>query len=232
MTVQLNQSSYGGAPHLANIQIDDDGRVTGAQTSGYRVGRFARTLSSRERGTLTRALTSAKEPTHPHRRIRTARFDRAGRRRNSSATDCRISVSPPMRSPAGFEKLVRLLLKLRGTLPESPVAAIELEVDGAPLSARLRQVGSEPVAVRFGTLQLQATLFGPDSATIDSTSHTVDGSAVDGSVDPGWTFPLVDDLGIARPAKGQFLTVSVRAPEVDILGNGVLGPAEFSWILE
>ena len=137
--------------------------------------------------------------------------------------------APP---PRGFGDLVDLLVKLREELSDSPVAAIELDVAGSPLSARLRHVGSEPVSVRLGALTLQATLFDEDSAIVDTATHSVEPDAVDGPVGTGWELPLVDDLGLAAPRKGGFLTVTVGRAEVDSLGDGVLRPAEFSWIIE
>ncbi len=92
-------------------------------------------------------------------------------------------------------------------------------------------LGREPVPVRLGRLTVAATLFDADSAIVDHTEHTVD-AALDGPVGPGWELPLVDDLGIAEPRTGGFLTVTVAAPEVDALGDGVLRRLELAWMLE
>jgi hypothetical protein len=84
----------------------------------------------------------------------------------------------------------------------------------------------------MATLTLQATLFDRDSAIVDSATHTVDASDADGEVGSGWSHPLADNLGLAAPRKGGFLTVTVGTAEVDALGDGVLRSAEFSWMTE
>ena len=84
----------------------------------------------------------------------------------------------------------------------------------------------------MGTLTVLATLFKRNSAIEDSKTYTVDASEVEGPLWPGWTLPLVEELGIDTPRKGRFLTVSVGTPEVDALGDGVLRSVEFSWMTE
>jgi hypothetical protein len=84
----------------------------------------------------------------------------------------------------------------------------------------------------MGSLTLQATLFGPDSAIIDTVTHTVDASGTQSPVGEGWVLPITDDLGLSPPQKGGFLTVTLGTPEVDALGDGVLRPARFSWMTE
>jgi hypothetical protein len=86
--------------------------------------------------------------------------------------------------------------------------------------------------MRMATLTVQATLFDRDSAIVDSTTHAVDASGAAGRVGPGWELSLADNLGIAKPRKGGFLTVTVGTPEVDALGDGVLRGTEFSWMAE
>jgi hypothetical protein len=233
MTVRMTRTSHGTPPDSAGIEIDDEGRATGWQTSGTRVGRFARVLSAQERVTLDRALTSARDADAP------AAPDPNAPRPPSGATEQLAADELPgvvldehATPPPGFKKLVRLLLSLREGLIETPVAAIELGVDGPPFRAQLRHVGPEPVRVRMGTLTVLATLFTRDSAIEDSKTYTVDASEVDGPVGPGWTLPLVDELVIDTPRKGRFLTVSVGTPEVDALGDGVLRSVEFSWMTE
>jgi len=233
MTVRLTRTSHGTLPESAGIEIDDDGRATGWQTSGNRVGRFARELSAQERVALDRALTSARDADAP------AAPDPNAVKPPSGATEQLIADGLPgvvldeqATPPSGFKKLVRLLLSLREDLVESPVAAIELGIDGPPFRAQLRHVGPEPVRVRMGTLAVLATLFKRNSAIEDSKTYTVDASGVNGPVWPGWTLPLVDELGIDAPRKGRFLTVSVGTPEVDALGDGVLRSVELSWMTE
>jgi hypothetical protein len=233
MTVRLTRTSHGTLPESVGIEIDDGGRATGWQTSGNRVGRFARDLSAQERVALDRALTSAREADAP------AAPDPNAVKPPSGATEQLIAdglsgvvLDERAAPPPGFKKLVRLLLRLREDLVESPLAAIELGVDGPPFRAQLRHVGLEPVRVRMGTLTVLATLFKRNSAIEDSKTYTVDASGVNGPVAPGWTLPLVDDLAIDTPRKGRFLTVSVGTPEVDALGDGVLRSVEFSWMTE
>jgi hypothetical protein len=234
MTIRLTRTSHGTPPLSMGIEIDDAGRAAGWQTSGNRVGRFAHSLSERELKALDRALAAAKE----------AEIE--------AAPDSASQVQPPSgaveqltanglpdlvldaheKPPAGFKDLVKLLRKLREKLADSPVAAIELSVAGPPFDAQLRHVGQQSVTVRMGTLSVKATLFKRDSSIADSKTYTVDASGVDGPVGPGWTLPLVDDLAIDAPGKGRFLTVSVGAPEVDALGDGVLRSAQFVWMSE
>jgi hypothetical protein len=92
-------------------------------------------------------------------------------------------------------------------------------------------VGSEPIAVRGRAVTVQVTAFGRDSAILDAATHTVDAS-VDGPVAAGWELRLVDDLGLAAPPAGGFLTVTVGTLDVDSIGDGVLRPATFSWMTE
>jgi hypothetical protein len=233
MTVRLTRTSHGGPPMSLGIEIDDDGHASSWQTSGNRVGRFARELSKRERTALDRALTSARDADVQ------AAPDPAGQVvRPDGATEQLVADGLPglvldahAKPPAGFKDLIRLLLKLREDLTDSPVAAIELRVEGPPFGAQLRHIGSQPVTLRIGTLNVQATLFKRDSAIADSKTYTVD-AGVDAQVWPGWTLPLVDDLGIDAPRKGRFLTVRVGTPEVDALGDGVLRSAELVWMTE
>jgi hypothetical protein len=143
-----------------------------------------------------------------------------------------VRFDPHDKPPTAVKGVIKRLLTLRENLTDSPVAAIELEVGGTPLGARLRHLGSEPVPVRMGSLTLQATLFGPDSAIIDTVTHTVDASGTQSPVGEGWVLPITDDLGLSPPQKGGFLTVTLGTPEVDALGDGVLRPARFSWMTE
>ena len=234
MTVRLTRTSHGRPPQLLGIEVDDDGHAISWQASGHRVGRFARELSTAERAALERALDSARNADAE------AAPDPAGQPvRPSGATEQLTADGLPDvvldahgSPPPGFEDLFGLLRDLREDLTDSPVAAIELQVGGSPLGARLRHMGSQPVTVRMATLSVQATLFDKNSAIVDSTTHTVDASGSDGPVGSGWELHLVDDLGVAAPRKGGFLTVTVGTAEVDALGDGVLRRAEFSWMTE
>jgi hypothetical protein len=234
MTIRLTRTSHGGPPLFLGIEIDDDGHATSWQTSGNLVGRFARDLSARERKALDRALASAKAAD-----VQTAAGPASQVQPPSGAMEQLtadglqdIVLDAHEKPPAGFKDLVKLLRKLREELADSPVAAIELGVDGPPFGAQLRHVGQLPVTVRMGTLSVKATLFTRDSAIADGKTYTVDASSVYGPVGPGWTLPLVDDLAIDAPRKGGFLSVTVGTPEVDSLGDGVLRQSQFSWMTE
>jgi hypothetical protein len=234
MTVRLTRTSHGGPPQSLGIEINDDGRATSWQTSGHRVGRFARELSATERTTLERAMASARNAN-----AEAAPDPAAQPVRPSGATEQLTAEGLPDvvldahgTPPPGFGELIQLLLSLREDLTESPVAAIELAVDGSPLGARLRHIGAQPVTVRMATLTLQATLFDKNSAIVDSATHTIDAAGTEGPVGLGWELTIANDLGLAAPRKGGFLTVTVGAPEVDSLGDGVLRRAEFSWMTE
>jgi hypothetical protein len=232
MTVRLTQTATGRPPRSYGIQIDDDGHATGWQTAGHRVGTFARELSGSERARLERALTAARNAGAPA-------APAGGPIPPSSATDQLVAdglpdlvLSSGAQAPPGYDELYQLLLELRESIAESPLAAIELDVSGSPLSARLRHVGSGPVTTRMATLTVQATLFDRDSSIVDSATHTIDASGATGQVGPGWNLSLADDLGVKPPRKGGFLTVTVGTPEVDALGDGVLRGTEFSWMAE
>jgi hypothetical protein len=235
MTVRLTHTSHGHAPQSSGLQVDDAGNAVAWKDYGHRVGRFARELSGSERAALESALATA------------AAGDvgvaaPAGPLLPSGATEQLtadglpdVVLQPHAEPPAGLGDVVDLLHHLRDELTESPVAALELDVSGSPLRARLRHVGSEPLTVRLGTLTLQATLFGPDSALLDSATVTVDvgGAAGEiGEVGPGWSLPLTEDLAMPAPAKGGFLSVTVGTPEVDVWDNGVLHGVELSWMAE
>jgi hypothetical protein len=233
MTVRLTRASPGAPSQWQGIEIDDGHHASSWQTSGHRVGRFARDLSPRERQALERALASAREAdAHAAPDPAGQALPAGGTREQLTADGLRDVRFDPHDAPPGFDELVQLMLTLREDLAGSPIAAIELDVDGSPLAAWLRHVGSEPVAVRMGTLTLQAALFDRDSAIVDSATYAVDASHTGDQVGKGWSLLLADDLGLAAPRKGGFLTVTVGTPEVDAIGDGVLRRAEFSWMTE
>lgn len=231
MTARLTRTVPGPAPQSSGLEIDDDGRVTGWQTSGHRVGRFARELSAPERAALERALASARSADAPPAPGGVTRPGAAIEQLTADGLPDLV-LDPNGTPPAGWDDLVGLLLSVREDLADSPVAAVELEVAGSPLGVRLRQVGPQPLAVRMATLTVQATLFDRDSALLNSVTHTVDGSGATGQVGPGWELRLADDLGLAAVPPGGFLTVTVGPSELDVRGDGVLRRAEFGWITE
>ena len=234
MTARLTRTAHGLVSQSSGIEIGDDGRAAAWATSGHRVGRFARELSGGERAALERALAAARDAGDPPAPRPADQAVHPGGATEQLTADGLpdIVLDAHQEPPPGSEDLVRLMRTLREDLTGSPVAAIELEVSGSPLGARLRHVGSEPVAVRMATLTVQATLFGPDSALVDSATPTVDASGAGRQAGLGWSLPLADDLGLAAPRNGGFLTVTVGTPEVDALGDGVLRPDALTWMTE
>ncbi len=228
MIVRLTRTSGGTAPQFSGVEIDDGFAAQAWQTSGHRVGRFARPLSSTERTALRRALTAAASaPPAPPPALR------PGAVTEQITADGLDLLLDAHRPPSGGAcDLVELLRTLHQDLADSPVAAVELEVTAPPLTARLRHVGTQPLAVRLGSLTLQATVFDEDSGIVDSVSRRIPAPEPDGSVAPGWSLPLVDDLAVPEPVEGGFLTVTVGPAEVDVLGDGVLRRAEFGWMSE
>lgn len=235
MTVRLTHMAHGHVPQSSGLEVDDAGNAVAWKDYGHRVGRFARGLSADERGALERALASAAEAAGD-----VGAAAAGGPLPPSGVTEQLtadglpdVVVQQHAEPPAGLGDVLDLLRDLRASLTESPVAALELDVSGSPLRARLRHVGSEPLTVRLGMLTLQATLFGPDSTLLDSATVTVDaGGGEAAAVGPGWSLPLTEDLSIPAPAKGGFLTVSVGTPEVDVWADGVLHGVELSWMAE
>lgn len=81
---------------------------------------------------------------------------------------------------------------------------------------------------------MEAVRFDKHDVILDqSPTYEVDASSVGGTVGPGWTLPLVEDLGIKPPPKGGFLIVSVSGElEVDLHGEGIVDRAELGWSSE
>jgi hypothetical protein len=229
MTLRLTLSSYGSSTLEIGLVVHDDGHVTGYQTSGWRVGRFARDLKAKERTALERALESA--------RSATALEPAATTRPPSGSMEQLVADGLPDATfasnaspPPGFEGLVRVLRGVREDLADFPAAAIELEVIGTPLRARLHHVGTEPIGVRAaGELRIEALVYDKDYLILEREIHTVDPGGLDGAVSAGWELGLVDQLALATPPRGGFLSVTVGPLRVDSVGDGVLRQTEFSW---
>ncbi|WP_112237927.1 hypothetical protein [Kribbella monticola] len=235
MTVRLTLSNYGSSTLELGLVVDDDGHVTGWQTEGWRVGRFARDLTTKERTALAHALDSARA---------TAR----------AATDSAAGAEPVVRAPSGsieqlvaddlpdatfasnaspppgYEELVRVLRGFREDLADFPSAAIELTVTGTPVRVALRHVGSEPIDVRTaGELRIEALSYDKDYLIVDRELQTVEPPELDGAVSAGWELGLVDQLSLPKAPKGGFSSVTVGPLRVDSIGDGVLRKTEFSW---
>lgn len=224
-TVRYARTAPGRPQQFSGLEIDADAGAVGWQNFGHRVGRFARALTESECDALTAALDGARD-TDP------GTAGPPGSVTEQITADGIDVTLNPQDPPAGFADLVDLLRSLLGDMADSPVAAIELEVTPAPLSARLRHVGPQGLAARLGPLTVQATSFDEDSGIVDSVSERVVPPEPDGTVGPGWVLPLVEDLAIEAPPDGGFLTVTVGTPEVDVLGDGVPRRAEFGWMSE
>jgi hypothetical protein len=233
MTVRLTRNAYGHRRQSEGLEVDDEGRATGWQSSGQQVGRFARTLSAQERETLDRALARAQEavsdaaPEAPPAVLPPSGVTEA--LVADGGVDVVLGTDAP---PPGLEDLVALLLAVREDLADHPVAALALEVTGPPYAAALRHTGSEPLTVRLGPLTVKGALLDEDDVVLDRTSLRVDAGDVDGPVGPGWALRLSDDLGWGSPRTGGFLTLTVGTPEVDVRGDGVLRPTELGWMTE
>lgn len=238
MTLRLTLSYYGSSTLEIGLAIDDDGHVTGWQTSGWRVGRFARDLTVEERTELQRALDLARSAAD--RKGEPPAEPAAPSRPPSGATEQLVADGLPDATfasnadpPPGFEALITMLRGVREDLAESPVAAIELEVSGSSLRSRLRHVGSEPIDVRgSGEIRLEALVYDKDYLVIESESHTVETADLDGAVSVGWELKLVDRLALSTPPRGGFLSVRASSLRVDSVGDGVLRQTDFSWVSE
>ena len=232
MNVRFTRMPHGLAPQSWSLAIDG-AHLTAGQDFGHRAGRFARELSAAEQADLERAIAAAAGARAPSAPGTDRPLRPEGVTEWISADGLPdVGFDPHAEPPAGYGELLQLLRALREDLAESPVAALELDVTGPPLRARLRHAGTEPLAVRLGPLTLQATLFGPDSTLLDSATVTVDAPGETDEVGPGWSLPLTDDLAIPGPAEGGFLTVTVGTPSVDVYGDAVLHPVELSWMAE
>lgn len=227
MSLRLTLSSYGSSTLEIGLAIDDAGHVTGWQTGGWRVGRFARDLSAEEQEDLNEALEAARSATAA---------STVGGTAPSGATEQLVVEGLPdatfassAEPPAGFEELVRVLREVREDLAEFPVGAIELDVAAAPV--RLRHVGSEPIGVRSnGAIRVEVVAYDKDYLEVGREVRTIEVAAFDGEVSAGWELEL-GELSLAAP-QGGFLSLSVGPLRVDSVGDGVLRQAEFSWVSE
>ncbi len=223
MTTRLTRTTHGTRTSEVGVEVDDAGHARAWQTSGHRVGTFARDLTPAERTALADASRAARDADAP------AVDGGPSASREQLVADGMpdVVLDGQASAPAGFADLVGVLRRLRTDLADDPVAAIELDVhDGAAV----RHVGTSPVVVRLGaSLSVEVTVFDADSAIADQTTHPVDVDPLHGPVGPGWELPLVADLGVRdRPGDG-FVTVRVGPVEVDALGDGVLRATELTW---
>ena len=241
MTLRLTLSAYGSSHLEIGLVVDDDGHVTGWQTSGWRVGRFGRELTATERASLAAALEAASHSTRPEpAEGQDADSPPTAPRPPSGSTEQLVAHGLPDATfasnatpPPGFEDLIEVLRGVREHIAEFPVAAIELDVSGSPLSARLRHVGTEPVDVRSDDeLLIEAVVYDEDYLEVERAAPPVSSAGPNGAVFPGWELDLVDRLDLSPPPRGGFVSISVGSLRVDSLGDGVLRQAEFSWVSE
>jgi hypothetical protein len=233
MTLRLIMSYYGSSTIEAALEVDDDGRATGWQTAGRRVGRFARALTAAERRALRNALEAGPGAGDASGETNDAPLPPSGASEQLVGDGFAATFDPSIGPPEGLEQTFAVLRAIREDLEASPVAAIELDVSGTPLRALVRHAGTDPIQVRVdGALQVQITAYGKNSRVVDSITHTVDTGGLTGSVGAGWGLELIDDVGISDPGRGGFLSVSVGSLDVDSRGDGVLRQADLSWVSE
>ena len=231
MTVRLTRLAYGDISQELGISIDDDGQATSWTTFGSRAGRFGRALSAAELAALESALISAKASGVPAPEPAGRPVPPSGVTERLSADGLPDVVLTSPAPPAGaLGELIGLLRGLEEDLADSPVAALELVVEGSPLAARLQYLGVEPVQVRMDTLSVQATVFGSDGEVVDSVSQAIEVPGVDGPLAAGWTLPLLDRVGVDAHHKDGYVSVVVGTAEMDVLGDGVLREIELGWV--
>lgn len=240
MKLRLTLSNYGSSTLEIGLAIDDDGHVTGWQTAGWRVGRFARDLTAKERTALDRALVLARAPESASSTPETTQSLASGSTPPSGSTEQLVADGLPEATfassaspPPGYEELIRVLRGVREDLADSPLAAIELEVTGTPLRARLKHVGREPIEVRGDAeIRVEALIYDKNYLVLEREQHTVEAAGLDGAVSDGWELELVGRLSLPTPPRGGFLSVNAGPLRVDSIGDGVLRQAEFSWVTE
>ncbi|TDU83402.1 hypothetical protein EV138_5866 [Kribbella voronezhensis] len=236
MTVRLTLSNYGSSTLEIGLVVDDDGHVTGWQTSGWRVGRFARDLTAKERTALAHALESARA-TAASAAAATAEPGPPAARASSGSTEQLVADGLPdatfasnANPPTGYEDLIRVLRAIREDLADFPSAAIELTVAGTPVRVALRHVGDEPIGVRTaGELRIEALVYDKDYLIVDRKLQTVEPPELDGAVSAGWEFALVGRWSLPKAPKGGFSNITVGPLRVDSVGDGVFRKTEFSW---
>jgi hypothetical protein len=220
MTIRLWRS---GTPSFG-IELDDADVAHSWLSSGAAIGRFARALAPSEREALEHGLAHA---------VQASALPHSGARQPGAATEHlladSVDISYPASSgpPAGYGDLVDALRELLDDLVSSPVAAIELHVDGPPYRGRLRHAGTEPITVRMEGLTMTTTHFGHDDTVEGTTEVRVDTAPLDGPVSPGWELPLPTIEADAED--GGFTSITIGPIEVDVQGDGVLRRAEFGW---
>lgn len=228
MTIRYSTNTPGPRAQSSGVEIDDEFTAVGWQTDGDRVGRFRRPLTVAERRALEQALDAARDAG--------AATPARGPRRPGATTERIIADGVDLtigaQVPAAAAELVDRLRDLQAQLPDSPVAAVALEVTGPPLGGRLRHVGDQPVGVRMTSLTVTVAVFGPDSALVDTVDRTVDASGTGERVSPGWTLPLAEDLGGPPVPAGGFVTVTVAGAQADVLGDGIFRDVEWGWVSE
>lgn len=233
MTTRLTRASasLGGPGADLGVEVDDDYVATAWQTSGHRVGRFARPLTASEQTALRRALTTASNSPPPAANADRVWTPDGSTEHLTSEGLPSLEFEPNDKPPKGFAALLRFLRTLQESLLESPIAAIALEVGGKPFAARLVHLGEQPLAVRLGEFSVEAVTFGADSALIDRDDARIIGPPDRTVVGPGWTFGLGEPLAIRQPGKKEMLVVKLVI-DIDALGDGALHPCALGVVIE
>jgi hypothetical protein len=113
--------------------------------------------------------------------------------------------------PDPWRPLVSTCRRLLAGAAGSPLAAVEADVAG---DGALRQVGSQPVTTDGNGFAVEATLVGPDSATLGSWSTTV-AVPEGGELAPGWEAPLGLSSSGLEAADGQTVSVWITFAVVE-----------------
>jgi len=229
MTLRLTLGYWGSSTLEIGLEVADDGRATGWQTGGARVGRFARQLTPAEQADLSEALASTSYEGGAGSATGETPVAPSGASEQLVGDALQATFDPVTGPPAGLESLIAILTAVRDDLVATPVAAIELAVAGGSPTVRLLHVGHEPIAVRAdGPLGVDVTTYDENNTMIDSETHSVD-AGLPGEVGPGWGHTLLDHLTPTTP-RGGWWSVSVSSLDVDALGDGVLRRADLSWV--
>lgn len=212
---------HGGPAQSRSLTVEDDGTATATQSFGRRAGRFARPLTEDEQRTYRAALAAAgaaEPPSAP-----------GGPTAPATTTEQitadgvpSVQFAPSDEPPAGFGDLVAFVRHLLDGLTDSPVAGLELSLDGSRVT--LRHAGTEPITVRAGSLTLRVIAYDENDLISDQRSVEVTAD-VDEPVGPGWELPLAGDVDL--PA--GYVTITAAPLRADVEGDGVLRDVELSW---
>lgn len=201
------------APAHERLVVDDDGSFTMWRSMSTLssppspVGRFGGSLSSEARAGLEAAARAAAESGDlaesppPDAAIQVVHLDGAA-----------ASAGVNSRPGGPWGALFDLLRAELGELAGQPVAAVALEVDAGADQARLRHLGSEPLALDLGGADVRVVIWRDEvkagdwrSGDLGTGRHTAK---------PGWTLDLPFDHGLEHRAGDKLdVYVSMRADD-------------------